>query len=192
VLISAAAGAVGLMVGQIAKIKGCRVIGTAGTDEKVQLLKEKYGFDDAFNYKKVSYQEGIAKTCPDGIDVYFDNVGGDSRDAAILNLKLFGRIIICGAISEYNLPSPAMGPRLTTMLLQKNATMQGFVVAFNRHLYQQAYTDMTEWALEGKLQLEETVLEGFENIVPAFLGLFTGDNIGKMLVKVADSANITN
>jgi NADPH-dependent curcumin reductase CurA len=85
-----------------------------------------------------------------------------------------------------------MGPRLTTMLLQKNATMQGFVVAFNRHLYQQAYTDMTEWALEGKLQLEETVLEGFENIVPAFLGLFTGDNIGKMLVKVADSANITN
>jgi NADPH-dependent curcumin reductase CurA len=190
VLISAAAGAVGLMVGQIAKIKGCRVVGTAGSDDKVQLLKEKYGFDDAFNYKKVSYLDGISKACPNGIDVYFDNVGGDSRDAALLKLNRFGRIIICGAIAEYNEPGVSTGPRLTTLLLVKNARMEGFIVLFHQELFEQAVNDMAQWAIDGKLKLEETVHEGFDNIIPAFIGLFHGDNIGKMLVKVANPTKV--
>lgn len=185
VVVSGAAGAVGLLVGQIAKINGCHVIGIAGTDEKVNMLKSEFGFDDAINYKTTKQMhKAIATVCPNGVDVYFDNVGGDISDGVIMNINKFARIIICGAISVYNETRIPLGPRLQGFLLVNSARMQGFIVNDFAADFPKAITQLTKWYTEGKIKNKETVVEGFENIPQAFLGLFDGTNTGKMMVKL--------
>ncbi len=185
VVISGAAGAVGSVVGQIAKIKGARVIGIAGTDEKNQYLKEELHFDEAINYKTTSnLQEDIAKACPNGIDVYFDNVGGEISDAVHVNLNKYARISICGAISSYNLEGEDIGPRIQTTLIKKSVLMQGFTLGDFADRFAEGSQALAQWLQEDKLKYEETIKEGFDNIPEAFLDLFEGNNIGKLLVKV--------
>ena len=185
IVISGAAGAVGNLVGQIAKINGCHVVGIAGSDEKVELLKSEFGFDEAINYKTTKrMHKAIAEACPNGVDVYFDNVGGDISDGVIMNINKFARIIICGAISVYNETRIPVGPRLQGMLLVNSALMQGFIVNDFEADFPTAIGQLTQWYTEGKIKNKETVIEGFENIPQAFLGLFDGSNIGKMMVKI--------
>ncbi|SHN23152.1 NADP-dependent oxidoreductase [Gracilibacillus kekensis] len=185
VVISGAAGAVGSVVGQIAKIKGARVIGIAGTDEKNQYLKEELHFDEAINYKTTSnLQEDIAKACPNGVDVYFDNVGGEISDAVHANLNKYARISICGAISSYNLEGEDIGPRIQTTLIKKSVLMQGFTLGDFADRFAEGSQALAQWLQEDKLKYEETIKEGFDNIPEAFLDLFKGNNIGKLLVKV--------
>jgi len=185
VVISGAAGAVGNLVGQIAKIKGCRVIGIAGSDEKVNLLKSEFGFDEAINYKTTeNMHAAIAESCPNGVDVYFDNVGGKISDGVIFNINKFARVIICGAISVYNSTRLPVGPRLQGVLLINSALMQGFIVNDFAADFPKAIAQLTQWYTEGKIKNKETVVEGFENIPQAFLGLFDGSNTGKMMVKL--------
>jgi NADPH-dependent curcumin reductase CurA len=184
-VVSGAAGAVGLIVGQIGKLLGCKVVGITGSDEKVELLKSEFGFDEAINYKTSKHiYKSIAEACPDGVDVYFDNVGGEISDGVIMNINKFARIIICGAISQYNETRIPMGPRLQGSLLVKSALMKGFIVNDYADKFPASIKQLTEWFLEGKLKNKETVVEGFENIPEAFIGLFEGSNIGKMMVKV--------
>ncbi len=185
VVISAAAGAVGSIVGQIAKIKGCKVIGIAGSDEKVDYIKNELGFDEAFNYKKSSnIRKEIKNCCTDGVDIYFDNVGGDLSDSIMYLINNFARIIICGQISQYNQSRLALGPRMQMFLLTRRALIQGFIVSDYKEKYDIALNELKQWYKEGKLKQRETIIEGFENLPEAFLGLFKGDNIGKMIVKV--------
>lgn len=184
-VISGAAGAVGLLVGQIGKLLGCHVVGIAGSDEKVELLKSEFGFDEAINYKTTKrMNKSIAKTCPNGVDIYFDNVGGEISDGVIMNINKFARIIICGVISLYNETRISMGPRLQGSLLVNSALMKGFIVHDFADKFPGAIKQLTEWFLEGKLKNKETVVVGFENIPEAFLGLFEGSNTGKMMVKI--------
>lgn len=185
VVVSGAAGAVGNMVGQIAKINGCRVVGIAGSDEKVELLKSEFNFDEAINYKTTSnMQDAIAKACPNGVDVYFDNVGGEISDGVIFNINKFARIVLCGVISAYNETKMPLGPRLQGQLLINSALMQGFIVSDFAADFGKAIAQLTEWYTEGKIKNKETIIEGFENIPHAFLGLFDGSNTGKMMVKI--------
>ena len=185
VVVSGAAGAVGLLAGQIAKIKGCRVVGIAGSNEKVNMLKSEFGFDETINYKTTkNMHEAIAKTCPNGVDVYFDNVGGQVSDGVIFNINKFARIVICGAISVYNATRIPVGPRLQGILLINSALMKGFIVNDFAEEFPIAIRQLTEWYLEGKIKNKETILEGFDNIPKAFLGLFEGINTGKMIVKL--------
>ncbi|MBO8172186.1 MAG: NADP-dependent oxidoreductase [Bacillaceae bacterium] len=185
VVISGAAGAVGMTVGQIAKLKGTRVVGIAGSDRKVQYLKEELGFDDAINYKTTeNMREALKKTCPDGIDIYFDNVGGPVSDAALSLINRGARIPLCGQIALYNLEKPDVGPRIQSFLLINSALMKGFIVTDYAERFPEAYRDLTTWYREGKLKTKETIVEGFDNTVDAFLGLFKGENLGKQLVKV--------
>jgi NADPH-dependent curcumin reductase CurA len=187
VVVSGAAGAVGSLVGQIAKVLGCRVIGIAGSDEKVDYLTGELGFDAAFNYKDSKDHAGRLKEhCPDGIDVYFDNVGGRITDGALMNLAVGARVVICGQISQYNLKRPEVGPRLLFQLLVKQARMEGFLVYQFADRYAEGLRQMAEWLREGKLQYRETVTEGLENAPAAFIGMMQGANIGKQLVKVSD------
>ncbi|SER25403.1 hypothetical protein SAMN04487944_10285 [Gracilibacillus ureilyticus] len=190
VVVSGAAGAVGSVVGQIAKIKGAKVVGIAGTDEKIKYLKEELHFDEAINYKKTEdIKHDLAKACPDGVDVYFDNVGGDISDAVFTLLNKFARVSVCGAISSYNLEKQDVGPRVQTVLIKKSALMQGFTVGDYSERFNEGATKLAQWLNEGKLSYEETMKEGFENIPDAFLDLFRGNNIGKLLVKVAEPSN---
>ncbi|RCW77005.1 NADP-dependent oxidoreductase [Saliterribacillus persicus] len=185
VVISGAAGAVGSVVGQIAKIKGARVVGIAGTDEKNQYLKEELHFDEAINYKtSTNLQEDIAKACPNGVDVYFDNVGGEISDAVHTNLNKYARISVCGAISSYNLKEEDIGPRIQTTLIKKSVLMQGFTVGDFANRLAEGSEALAKWLQDGKLKYEETIIDGFDNIPDAFLDLFEGNNIGKLLVKV--------
>ncbi|QGH33157.1 zinc-binding dehydrogenase [Gracilibacillus salitolerans] len=187
VVISGAAGAVGSVVGQIAKIKGAHVVGIAGSDEKIQYLKEELHFDDAINYKTTSNLESdLAKACPNGVDIYFDNVGGEISDAVHVHLNKFARMPICGAISSYNLKGEDIGPRVQTTLIKKSALMQGFTLGDFADRFPEGTVALAEWLQEGKLNYQETIKEGFENIPDAFLDLFKGNNIGKLLVKVAE------
>ncbi|MFF2506972.1 NADP-dependent oxidoreductase [Streptomyces sp. NPDC058067] len=187
VFVSGAAGAVGSQVGQIAKLKGAaRVIGSAGSDEKVKLLVEEYGFDAAFNYKNGSVFEQLKQAAPDGIDVYFDNVGGDHLEAAIGQLNRDGRIAICGAISVYNATEPAPGPRNLARLIQTRGRIQGFLVGDHYDLQPQFVQEVGAWVRSGELKYRETVVEGIENNLEAFLGVLRGDNIGKMVVKLGE------
>ncbi|OKL41696.1 NADP-dependent oxidoreductase [Pontibacter flavimaris] len=187
VVVSGAAGAVGTVVGQIAKLKGCRVVGVAGSDEKVAYLKEELGFDEAINYKSTgNMNQAMAAACPDGVDVYFDNVGGEISDAVYLALNKFARIAICGQIAYYNHTSVPSGMRVEPILLKKSALMKGFIVSDYAKDFDRAAKDLAGWVQEGKLQYQETITEGFDNIPKAFLGLFTGQNTGKQLVKVAE------
>jgi hypothetical protein len=185
VVVSGAAGAVGLVVGQIAKIQGCRVVGITGSDEKVKLLVEKYGFDEAINYKTTKYMNNaIGTICTEGVDIYFDNVGGEISDAVFNNLNFQARIAICGQISLYNSTVKPVGPRLQPIMLGKSAMMRGFLVNNFKSEFPDAIHYLTKWVNEGKLNFTETIFQGFSQIPAAFLGLFKGENIGKMIVKI--------
>ncbi|MFG2542330.1 NADP-dependent oxidoreductase [Streptomyces sp. NPDC048594] len=185
VFVSGAAGAVGSQVGQLAKLKGAaRVVGSAGSDEKVRLLVDEYGFDAAFNYKDAPVSEQLRAAAPDGIDVYFDNVGGDHLEAAIGSLNLNGRIAICGAISVYNNTEPAPGPKNLARLIQTRGRIEGFLVGDHYDLQPKFVEEVGPWVASGALKYRETVVEGIENNLEAFLGVLRGDNTGKMIVKV--------
>jgi NADPH:quinone reductase len=187
VVVSGAAGAVGTVVGQIAKIKGCRVVGIAGSDDKVSYLRQDLGFDEAINYKTTSnIQQALAAACPNGVDVYFDNVGGEISDAVYNLLNNFARIAVCGQISLYNATTPPTGPRVEPILLKTKSLMKGFIVSDYMDRFGEAATGLAGWLKEGKLQYEESIVEGFDQLPHAFLGLFKGENIGKQLVKVAE------
>ncbi|WP_162054784.1 NADP-dependent oxidoreductase [Pontibacter pamirensis] len=187
VVVSGAAGAVGTLVGQIAKLKGCRVVGIAGSDDKIDYLKNELGFDEGINYKTTgNINEAVAKACPDGVDIYFDNVGGEISDAVYHSLNKFGRIAICGQIAFYNNTSPATGLRVEPILLKKSAQIKGFIVNDYASEFGHAAKELANWLQESKLQYQETVKEGFEQLPKAFLGLFSGENTGKQLVKVAE------
>lgn len=184
-LVSGASGAVGSTVGQIGKLLGCRVVGIAGTDDKIQLMREKFGFDEGINYKTTDdISQAIKKACPDGVDVYFDNVGGETLDAAIKHMNRQGRIVNCGAISTYNAEEMPTGPRHEGALIRNSLLMQGFTVGDFRDKFGEAVTQLTDWLQEDKLTYSETIVEGFENIPQAFMDLFAGKNEGKMVVKV--------
>lgn len=189
VVVSGAAGAVGSAAGQIAKIKGARVVGIAGTEDKIKFLKERLNFDEAINYRTTEDLEAaLKKACPTGVDVYFDNVGGEISDAVFTQLNRFARIPVCGSISSYNLEEPDVGPRVQGTLIKKSALMQGFTVGNYSNRFHEGTRELGKWLQEGKLQYEETIKEGFENIPEAFIDLFRGKNIGKLLVKVADKS----
>lgn len=184
VVISGAAGAVGSVVGQIAKIKACKVVGIAGSDEKIEMLKEKFGFDDGINYKTAdNMKEAVKKACPNGVDIYFDNVGGEISDAVIANINFHARIALCGQIALYNAEETPTGPRLQPMLLTRSVLMQGFIIGNYSDRFGEGIKQLAEWVKEGKLTFEETIIEGFDNLPEAFLGLFEGKNKGKMVVK---------
>lgn len=185
VFVSGAAGAVGGQVGQIARLKGAsRVIGSAGSDEKVKLLVEEYGFDAAFNYKSGPVAEQLREAAPDGVDVYFDNVGGDHLEAAIGQLNVHGRIAICGMISVYNNTEPAPGPKNLARLIQTRGRIEGLLVGDHYDLQPQFVQEVGPWVASGELKYRETVVEGIENNLEAFLGVLRGDNTGKMIVKL--------
>ncbi|PPA82097.1 NADP-dependent oxidoreductase [Brevibacillus laterosporus] len=187
VVVSGAAGAVGMLVGQIAKIKGAHVVGIAGSDEKIRYLIEELGFDTAINYKTTSnIQLALEKACPNGVDVYFDNVGGPISDAVLSLINQGARIPLCGQISLYNLEKQDVGPRIQVQLLRKTATMRGFLVSQYTDRYDEGMTQMAQWIKEGKIKYSENIVEGLERAPEAFLGLFTGENTGKQLVKVTD------
>lgn len=184
-VVSGAAGAVGGVAGQIGKLLGCRVVGIAGTDEKVEMLKTKYGFDAAINYNTTgNMKEAIAAACPDGVDVYFDNVGGEITDAVLANINQFARIILCGSISVYNETSVPVGPRVETTLVKNSALMQGFIVRNYADKFPEAIEHLSAWLKAGKLTYTETIVEGFNHIPEAFIGLFEGKNNGKMIIKI--------
>jgi NADPH-dependent curcumin reductase CurA len=185
VFVSGAAGAVGSEAGQIAKLKGAsRVVGSAGSDEKVKLLVEEYGFDAAFNYKHGPVAEQLAAAAPEGIDVYFDNVGGEHLEAAIGALRVHGRATLCGAIATYNDTEPTPGPRNMGQIIGKRLTLRGMLVRDHFDLQPQFVAEVGSWLREGKLHYRETVVEGIENNLEAFLGMLRGENTGKMIVKV--------
>lgn len=188
VFVSGAAGAVGSVVGQIAKIKGCRVVGSAGTDEKVDYVVDELGFDAAFNYNSVTdYHTELQKLLPDGIDVYFDNVGGEITDAVFPNLRIKGRVVICGQISQYNLEKPEMGPRFLWHMITKRARIEGFLVFEFADQHANALVEMAEWLRKGKLKYHETIEDGgIQNAPAAFISMLKGGNIGKQLVRIAD------
>ncbi|MCY7292763.1 MAG: NADP-dependent oxidoreductase, partial [Ferruginibacter sp.] len=184
VVVSGAAGAVGIVVGQIAKIQGCRVVGIAGSDDKIKMLTEEFGFDEAINYKTTpDMNKAIAAACPKGVDVYFDNVGGEISDAVIKNINFNARIALCGQISLYNSTETPMGPRLQPMLLTRSVLMQGFIVTNYQPQFSEGMKILAQWVKEGKLKFTETIQHGFENLPKALLGLFKGENTGKMIVE---------
>jgi NADPH-dependent curcumin reductase CurA len=186
VFVSGAAGAVGSLVGQIAKIQGCRVAGSAGSRSKIDHLTKELGFDAAFNYKEVSdYAAKLQEVCPTGIDVYFDNVGGPLTDAVFTHLNVHARVVVCGQIEQYNAEEPPQGPRLLWHLIVKRARAEGFLVFDFAARYAEAQRQIAAWLREGQLQYRETIVDGLENAPRAFIGLFHGENLGKPLVRVA-------
>jgi hypothetical protein len=193
VVVSGAAGAVGTVVCQLAKINGCRVVGIAGSDEKNRYLSNELGVDAVVNYKTSNDLKGALKdACPQGVDVYFDNVGGEISDAVLALIKHQSRIVICGQISLYNLEKPDVGPRVQPQLLVNSALMKGFIISDYVRGFGEALTHLGQWLAQGKLKYAESIVEGFENAPRAFLGLFAGDNLGKQLVKVADHSGAKN
>jgi NADPH-dependent curcumin reductase CurA len=186
VFVSAAAGAVGSVVGQIAKLKGAkRVIGSAGSAAKVKYLLEDLGFDAAFNYKDGPVGQQLADAAPDGIEVYFDNVGGDHLEAALAVANVHARMAICGMISLYNSTEPSPAPRNLAEIIKKRITLRGMLVRDHFHLQEQFVSEVGGWLRDGKLRYQETVVEGLANAPEAFLGMLRGENTGKMLVKIA-------
>jgi NADPH-dependent curcumin reductase CurA len=189
VFVLAAAGAVGSTVGQIAKIKNCRVVGSCGSDEKVSYLLDELGFDYAFNYKTSDIRKELQKAAPDGIDVYFENVGGEHLNAALLNMRPLGRIPVCGMISTYN-NRGARSEGVTTLstIIYNRVTIKGFVATEFFPMRDQFLTEMRQWIAAGKVKARETILDGIEKAPEALIGLFTGMNFGKMLVRLAKDA----
>ncbi|MEA2441939.1 MAG: hypothetical protein QOH76_3363 [Thermoleophilaceae bacterium] len=185
VFVSGAAGAVGGIAGQIAKLRGHRVIGSAGSPEKVEYVTGELGFDTAFDYHDGPVADLLAQAAPEGIDVYFDNVGGDHLEAAIGALNQDGRVAMCGAISQYNATEPPRGPRNLSLAIGKRLTLRGFIVRDHRHLTGDFVREVGTWLSEGRIHYRETVVEGLENAPQAFIGLLNGRNTGKMLVKLA-------
>jgi NADPH-dependent curcumin reductase CurA len=185
IVVSGAAGAVGSVVGQIGKIMGCKVVGITGSDKKAELIRSKFKFDYAINYKTtLDLDEAIRNACPDGVDIYFDNVGGEISDAVLANINKYARLPVCGAISLYNNKNISLGPRLQSILLTKSATMTGFIVSDFSAKFHTAMKQLAIWLKEGKLTYAETIVEGFDNIPQAFIDLFDGKNEGKMIVKI--------
>ncbi|GAA1972076.1 NADP-dependent oxidoreductase [Kitasatospora viridis] len=186
VFVSGAAGAVGSLVGQIAKLKGAgRVVGSAGSAAKVATLLDEYGFDAAFNYKDAPVAEQLAAAAPEGIDVYFDNVGGDHLEAAIGALKVRGRAVLCGAIAQYNETGAPVGPRNLALAIGKRLRLEGMLVNDHQGLQAEFTEEVAGWLADGRLGYRETVVEGVEHTMDAFVGLLRGENTGKMVVKLA-------
>lgn len=188
VFVSGAAGAVGSVAGQVAKVKGCRVIGSAGSADKVRWLTDDLGFDHAFDYHGADLRAELKKGAPEGIDVYFDNVGGDHLQAAISSMREFGRIALCGAISMYNDTEATPGPTNLPRAIGLGLTIRGFLVRHYRHMRDDFRRDMSAWLAEGRVEFRETVYEGIESAPEAFIGLFTGANVGKMVVRIGGAA----
>jgi NADPH-dependent curcumin reductase CurA len=184
IYISGAAGAVGSVAGQLAKLRGCRVIGSAGSAEKLAYLREECGFDAAFNYQDGPVLEQLNQMAPEGIDVYFDNVGGESLEAALATLRLHGRIIACGGITGYNATGPLPGPANLFNITTKRLTMKGLMVFDWLDHQAEFLKEAGGYFKAGKLKHKETVVEGIDQAVAAFIGLFQGENIGKMVVKL--------
>ncbi len=188
VFVSAASGAVGSVACQIAKIMGCHVTGSVGSSKKVKWLVDEARIDYAFNYKEIgedNISSELKRSCPDGIDVYFDNVGGKHLEAALDNMKMFGKIVLCGMISQYNLPaSRQSGPSNLLSAITNRLKIQGFIVRDHYHVLNEFYTVMSRWISQGSIKWQETVFEGLENAPKAFIALFKGEHIGKMLVKM--------
>jgi NADPH-dependent curcumin reductase CurA len=182
VFVSGAAGAVGSVAGQVAKLRGAvRVVGSAGSEAKVARLRE-LGFDAAFDYHDGPVRKRLKEAAPDGIDVYFDNVGGEQLEAAIAAMRPFGRAALCGAISAYNATEPPPGPRNMSLIVGKQLTLRGFLIGSYRDRHDEFAAQMAGWLREGRIRYDETILDGIENAVEAFLGMLRGDNTGKMLV----------
>jgi NADPH-dependent curcumin reductase CurA len=186
VVVSGAAGAVGMVVGQIAKIKGCRAVGIAGGAEKCAHVADELGFDATIDYKSEPLGKALREKCPDGIDVYFDNVGGDVLDACLARIALHGRVVICGAISQYNNTTPIKGPSNYLSLLVNRARMQGMVVFDYADRYHVAIREMSGWLAEGKLKSREHIVDGLDTFPETLLMLFRGENFGKLVLRVAN------
>ncbi|PAU64001.1 NADP-dependent oxidoreductase [Pseudomonas indica] len=184
VVISGAAGAVGSVAGQIAKIKGCRVVGIAGGQDKCRYLVEELGFDGAIDYKNEDVHAGLKRECPKGVDVYFDNVGGDILDAVLSRINLKARIVICGAISQYNNKQAVKGPANYLSLLVNRARMEGMVVFDYASRFPEALRDIAGWLASGQLKSKEDIVEGLETFPQTVQKLFTGENFGKLVLKV--------
>ncbi|NLU93625.1 NADP-dependent oxidoreductase [Chitinophaga sp. Ak27] len=185
VVVSGAAGAVGIIVGQIAKIMGCRAVGIAGGAEKVKLLTDTFHFDAAIDYKdNPNLDAAIAAVCPNGIDVYFDNVGGDISDAVMRHLNFFARVPLCGQIALYNVTEVPVGPRIQPLMVTRSVLMQGFTIGNYSARFGEGVKQLSEWIKAGQIKYTETVIEGFDQLPNALLGLFSGKNSGKMVVKV--------
>ena len=186
VLVSGAAGATGSVVAQIARLKGCRVVGIAGGAEKCQWLQEACKLDTVIDYKSEDLSTQIGDLCPDGVDVFFDNVGGDTLEAGISHMADFGRIVLCGAIAGYNDETPAPGPRNLMILITRRIRMQGFIVIDYLARAEEAYTALAEWVSAGEIAWRDDIQEGFENIPTTLQRLFDGRNTGKQLLKLAE------
>ncbi|XP_064386876.1 prostaglandin reductase 1-like [Halichondria panicea] len=183
-VVNGAAGAVGSLVGQIAKIKGCNAVGFAGSDKKVEYLKS-LGFDEALNYKTMgSLSESLKKACPKGIDLFYDNVGGEWFENVLAQMNTFGRVAVCGAISQYNATEQPKGHYVSQLILGHQLRVEGFLTARWLEEWPKAFKQMSDWISEGKLKYEETITVGFDNAFDAFLGLFSGANTGKAIVKI--------
>jgi len=187
VVVSGAAGAVGMVAGQIAKIKGCRAVGIAGGPEKCGFVVKELGFDACIDYKHEDLRQALRQHCPKGVDVYFDNVGGEILDAVLMNLARGARVVICGAISQYNSTTGIKGPSNYLSLLVNSARMEGFVVFNYASRYAEAAREMAGWMAQGKLKSREDVVEGFSTFPETLLKLFRGENTGKLVLKVAES-----
>jgi NADPH-dependent curcumin reductase CurA len=186
VVVSGAAGATGMVVGQIAKIKGCRAVGIAGGREKCDFVVRELGLDACIDYKAENVVEALGRHCPQGINVYFDNVGGQILDAALARLARHARVVICGAISQYNSTSGIQGPANYLSLLVNSARMEGFVVFNYASRYPEGVRDLATWRAQGKLKSKEDIVEGLEAFPETLLKLFSGENSGKLMIKVAD------
>ncbi len=186
VVVSTAAGAVGSVVGQIAKLKGCRVVGTAGDDDKCAWCRDELGFDAMINYKTEDAGAALDKHCPQGIDIYFDNVGGELLDLCLARIRRFGRVVICGAITQYNKTAAAPGPQNYLQLLIRSARMQGFIVIDYADRFMEGVMQLAQWVMQGQLKHREHVVDGLENAPRAIHMLFDGSNRGKLMVKIAD------
>jgi NADPH-dependent curcumin reductase CurA len=184
VFVSGAAGAVGSLAGQIARLRGCRTVGSAGSSEKVAFLEEELRFDAAFNYRDGDARALLRQAAPEGIDVYFDNVGGDQLEAAIFSLRRNGRVAMCGAISVYNASSPPAGPRNLTLAIGKRLTLRGYIISDHFDRFPHFAREVGRWLAEGKVRYRETVVEGLERAPEAFIGLLRGENTGKMVVRL--------
>ncbi|QQS45381.1 MAG: NADP-dependent oxidoreductase [Acidobacteriota bacterium] len=183
-VVSAAAGAVGSLVGQIGRIKGCRVVGIAGSDEKCNWIKDELGFDEAINYKTENIRDGLKRTCPNGIDIYFENVGGETLDAVLAMINQGARISVCGMISIYNATEPVPGPYNLINILVRRAKMQGFIVTDFISRAPEAIADLGKWYAEGKLKYRIDVVEGLKEAPTALNKLFDGANKGKLIIKI--------
>ncbi len=188
-VVSAAAGAVGSLVGQIGKIKGCRVVGIVGSDEKCRWIKDELGFDAAINYKTERVRASLKQHCPEGIDVHFENVGGDILDAALSLINLRARIVLCGLIAQYNATQAVPGPNYFGNLLTRRARVEGFIVLDYAPRFREAVRDLSQWYAEGKLRYRVEVVDGLENAPRALNKLFDGSNQGKLIVKLSTDSS---